>query len=75
MTKGSLHFPIDRPLPKAVVQRLIAVRLTGLTDARGETLWSSSRFRAQLIDGIQRQSGFRIAMRLPTAPNIRTVGY
>ena len=26
MTKGSLHFPIDRPLPKAVVKKLIAVR-------------------------------------------------
>jgi uncharacterized protein YdhG (YjbR/CyaY superfamily) len=28
MTKGSLHFPVDRPLPKAVVRRLIAVRLS-----------------------------------------------
>jgi uncharacterized protein YdhG (YjbR/CyaY superfamily) len=28
MTKGSLHFPVDRPLPKAVVKRLIAVRLS-----------------------------------------------
>ncbi len=27
MTKGSLHFPIDRPLPKAVVKKLIAARL------------------------------------------------
>ena len=27
MTKGSLHFEVDRPLPKAVVDRLIAVRL------------------------------------------------
>jgi uncharacterized protein YdhG (YjbR/CyaY superfamily) len=27
MTKGSLHFPVDRPLPKALVERLIAVRL------------------------------------------------
>jgi uncharacterized protein YdhG (YjbR/CyaY superfamily) len=27
MTKGSLHFPIDQPLPRAVVERLIAVRL------------------------------------------------
>ena|ERR1700722_8684367 len=27
MTKGSLHFPVDQPLPKAVVKRLIAVRL------------------------------------------------
>lgn len=26
-TQGSLHFPIDRPLPKALVKRLIAVRL------------------------------------------------
>ena len=28
MTKGSLHFPIDRPLPRSVVNRLIAVRLS-----------------------------------------------
>ena len=26
-TAGSLHFPIDRPLPKALVKRLIALRL------------------------------------------------
>ena len=28
MTKGSLHFPVDQPLPKAIVTRLIAVRLS-----------------------------------------------
>ena len=27
MTKGSLHFPVDRPLPKILVKKLIAVRL------------------------------------------------
>ena len=27
MTKSALHFPVDRPLPKTVVQKLIAVRL------------------------------------------------
>jgi uncharacterized protein YdhG (YjbR/CyaY superfamily) len=27
MTKSALHFPIDRPLPKALVEKLIAVRL------------------------------------------------
>ncbi len=27
MTKGSLHFPSDRPLPKPLVKQLIAVRL------------------------------------------------
>ena len=27
MTKSSLHFPVDRPLPKALLKRLIAVRL------------------------------------------------
>ena len=27
MTKSSLHFPVDRPLPKSVVRNLIAVRL------------------------------------------------
>jgi uncharacterized protein YdhG (YjbR/CyaY superfamily) len=26
-TAGSLHFPIDRPLPKALVRKLIATRL------------------------------------------------
>ena len=26
MTKSSLHFPIDRPLPKSLVEKLIAVR-------------------------------------------------
>jgi uncharacterized protein YdhG (YjbR/CyaY superfamily) len=27
MTKGSLHFPIDQPLPKPLVKKLIATRL------------------------------------------------
>jgi hypothetical protein len=27
MTKSSLHFPVDRPLTKALVRKLIAVRL------------------------------------------------
>ncbi len=27
MTKSSLHFRVDRPLPKALVKKLIAVRL------------------------------------------------
>ncbi len=27
MTKGALHFPIDRPLPKTLVKKLIALRL------------------------------------------------
>jgi uncharacterized protein YdhG (YjbR/CyaY superfamily) len=27
MTKSSLHFPVDRPLPKALVGKLIRVRL------------------------------------------------
>jgi uncharacterized protein YdhG (YjbR/CyaY superfamily) len=27
MTKSSLHFPVDRPLPKAIVEKLIAARL------------------------------------------------
>jgi uncharacterized protein YdhG (YjbR/CyaY superfamily) len=29
-TEGSLHFPIDRPLPKALVKKLIATRLKGV---------------------------------------------
>lgn len=27
MTPGSLHFPIDKPLPKALVKKMIALRL------------------------------------------------
>jgi uncharacterized protein YdhG (YjbR/CyaY superfamily) len=27
MTKGSLHFAVDRPLPKVLVKKLVAVRL------------------------------------------------
>jgi uncharacterized protein YdhG (YjbR/CyaY superfamily) len=27
MTKSALHFPVDRPLPKALVEKLIQVRL------------------------------------------------
>ncbi|HEU5426546.1 MAG TPA: DUF1801 domain-containing protein [Actinocrinis sp.] len=27
MTKGSLHFPVDQPLPRALVRKLIATRL------------------------------------------------
>jgi uncharacterized protein YdhG (YjbR/CyaY superfamily) len=26
-TKGSLHFPVDKPLPKALVRQLVTVRL------------------------------------------------
>jgi uncharacterized protein YdhG (YjbR/CyaY superfamily) len=31
MTKSSLHFHVDRPLPKALVKQLIAVRLADAT--------------------------------------------
>ena len=27
MTKSALHFPVDRPLPKSLVKKLIAVRI------------------------------------------------
>jgi len=27
MTKSALHFPVDEPLPKRLVERLIAARL------------------------------------------------
>ena len=33
MTKSSLHFTVDHPLPKAVVRNLIAVRLAELHEA------------------------------------------
>jgi uncharacterized protein YdhG (YjbR/CyaY superfamily) len=32
MTAGSLHFPIDRPLPEPLVKRLIEVRLAEVRD-------------------------------------------
>jgi hypothetical protein len=47
MTKGSLHFPVDRPLPKAVVTRLIAVRRRE-ADQRSRRHSQNSR---QLDDG------------------------
>jgi uncharacterized protein YdhG (YjbR/CyaY superfamily) len=31
MTKSALHFPVDRPLPKTLVRKLIAVRLGELS--------------------------------------------
>jgi uncharacterized protein YdhG (YjbR/CyaY superfamily) len=31
MTKSSLHFPIDHPLPKELVERLISMRLAELS--------------------------------------------
>ena len=30
MTKSALHFPVDRPLPRKIVKKLIAVRLEEL---------------------------------------------
>ena len=30
MTKSALHFPVDRPLPRKIVKKLIAVRLKEL---------------------------------------------
>jgi uncharacterized protein YdhG (YjbR/CyaY superfamily) len=34
MTKSSLHFPVDRPLPKALVQKLIRTRLADVGSRR-----------------------------------------
>jgi uncharacterized protein YdhG (YjbR/CyaY superfamily) len=34
MTKSALHFPVDRPLPKTLVKKLIAVRLGEIRQAR-----------------------------------------
>jgi len=31
-TRGSLHFPIDRPLPKPLVEKLIAIRLRQISE-------------------------------------------
>jgi hypothetical protein len=33
MTKSSLRFPVDHPLPKSVVRKLIAMRLRELGEA------------------------------------------
>jgi uncharacterized protein YdhG (YjbR/CyaY superfamily) len=33
MTKSALHFPVDRPLPKALVKKLIAARLEEIARA------------------------------------------
>ena len=30
MTESALHFPVDRPLPKSLVEKLIGVRLEQL---------------------------------------------
>jgi uncharacterized protein YdhG (YjbR/CyaY superfamily) len=35
MTKSSLHFPIDRPLPEALVKKLIATRLDEIRHRSG----------------------------------------
>lgn len=37
MTKSALHFPVDRPLPKRLVQRLIAARLRDASVSRDST--------------------------------------
>lgn len=34
-TKGSLHFPVDQPLPKALVKRLLEARISQLGAHRG----------------------------------------
>ena len=36
-TPGSLHFPIDKPLPKALVKKLIATRLKEVRSSRSDT--------------------------------------
>jgi uncharacterized protein YdhG (YjbR/CyaY superfamily) len=37
-TPGSLHFPVDKPLPKALVKKLIATRLNEIrTSSRSDT--------------------------------------
>jgi uncharacterized protein YdhG (YjbR/CyaY superfamily) len=36
-TKGSLHFPVDRPLPTTLVKKLLAARIADLAARNGET--------------------------------------
>jgi hypothetical protein len=43
MTKSALHFPVDRPLTKKLVKRLIAVRLAEA--GRGDTRSPARVFR------------------------------
>jgi uncharacterized protein YdhG (YjbR/CyaY superfamily) len=45
MTKSSLHFAVDRPLPKSVVQKLVAVRLAELRKASQSRAASLERAR------------------------------
>jgi uncharacterized protein YdhG (YjbR/CyaY superfamily) len=33
MTKSALHFPVDRPLPRAIVENLLAVRMAEVSAA------------------------------------------
>jgi hypothetical protein len=33
MTKSALHFPVDRPLPKTLVRKLITIRLEEIGQA------------------------------------------
>jgi uncharacterized protein YdhG (YjbR/CyaY superfamily) len=33
-TRGSLHFPVDRPLPKALVKKLLSTRMAEAFDSR-----------------------------------------
>lgn len=35
MTKSSLHFPVDRPLPRALVEKLIEVRIAQIRRRSG----------------------------------------
>jgi uncharacterized protein YdhG (YjbR/CyaY superfamily) len=37
-TKGSLHFPVDKPLPKRLVRRLLAVRMEQAFDGHPQGL-------------------------------------
>jgi uncharacterized protein YdhG (YjbR/CyaY superfamily) len=37
-TKSALHFPVDQPLPRALVEKLIDVRLTEIKTPGGQAL-------------------------------------
>ena len=60
MTKSALHFPVDRPLPKTLVKRLIAVRLGELQAST--RAWPSKESRHG-VAGIMRPT--RVAGRRP----------
>jgi uncharacterized protein YdhG (YjbR/CyaY superfamily) len=62
LTKSSLHFPVDRPLPKSVVRNLIAVRLAELrhTSRESPRLRSAQSATASAGDKVPAESRMQV---------------